>query len=84
MPRDTPRANIIDVRTELAALNDICARSIARHEDIRFETCAGGICGERSTGVARAGNGELGRAKIFRHRYGNRHPARFETLRWIL
>src|SRR5205814_9736485 len=79
-----PAVNERDLRSELAALNDVCARSVARHEDVRFETSPSCICGERSTSVARAGNGELGRTKIFRHGYANRHPPRLETLCWIL
>src|SRR6266566_8646620 len=73
-----------NVRSELARLDDVRARSVARHENVRFETGSGGIGCERSAGVAGTGNRELGRAKVFRHGYGNGHASRFETLRRIL
>jgi len=52
------------LRSKLAALDDVGARSVSRHEDVRFETGPSGVRGERSTGVTRTRNGELGGAKI--------------------
>src|SRR5207244_4577058 len=73
-----------DLRSELATLGDVRARSVARHENVRFETGPGGVGRERSPGVACAPAGDFCRAEVFRHRYGNSHAARFETLRRIL
>ena len=70
--------------SELATFNDVRVRSVARHEDVRFEPSPSGVCGERATGVACTGNGQLGRAKMFRHGYGHGHAAGLKTLCWIL
>jgi hypothetical protein len=66
------------LRSKLAALDDVGTRSVSRHEDVRFETGPSGVRGERSNGVTRTRNGELGGAKIFRHGYGDGHVARFK------
>ena len=74
----------INMRSELTAFDDVRARSVAGHENMRLETGSGGVGCERPAGVPSARDGELGRAQIFRHGHGDRHAARFETLRWIL
>jgi len=71
------------VSAELPALDDVGARRITRHEDVRFEPSARGIRGQRAAGVPCAGDGELRRAEIFCHRNGHTHPARLETLRRV-
>ena len=72
-----------DVSVQLAALDNIRTRRVARHEDARFETGASGIRGQRATGIASAGNCEAGCAEMFCHRNGHAHSARLKTLRWI-
>src|SRR5215469_2444214 len=68
---------------QLTTLDNVRARCIARHEDVRFQASAGCVGAKRSSGVAGAGDGELACAKIFGHRHGHAHPARLETLRRI-
>ena len=68
---------------QLPTFDDIRARCVARHEDVRFETSTRSVSGERSTGVARAWDSEFLRAEIFCHRDGDAHAAGFETLRRI-
>src|SRR5947209_7425922 len=71
------------MRAELSALDDVRARCVVRHEDVRFESGASGIGSERSSGISSARDSELNRAEIFGHRYGNGHTARFEALRRV-
>ena len=72
-----------DVRAEFATFDDVRARSVARHENVCFETGARGISGERASRIPGAWNSELARAEIFCHRDGDGHAARFETLRRV-
>ena len=51
-----------DLRTELATLDDVGVRSVAGHENVRFQTSPGGVGRQRSSGVARARDGEFRRA----------------------
>jgi hypothetical protein len=60
------------LRSKLAALDDVGAPSVSRHEDVRFETGPSGVRGERSTGLTR---------RAWSRRYfatGDGHVARFK------
>jgi len=51
---------------------------------MRFEPGTGRVSRQCPSGVSGGGNGQLRGAHIFRHGNGDRHAARFETLRRIL
>ena len=68
---------------QLTALDDVRARCIARHEDVRFQAGPSRVSGKRSASIAGAGDSELGCSEVFCHGHGNSHPPRLETLRWI-
>ena len=53
------------MRPKLAALDDIRARSVARHEDVRFQTGARGISGQRATGISGRGAASLVAPRCF-------------------
>ena len=68
---------------QLTALDDVRARCIAWHEDVRFQAGPSCVSGKRSASIAGAGNGELDCAEVFCHGHSDTHPTRFETLRGV-
>ena len=69
--------------SQFATLDNVCARCVARHEDVRLHTGSSRIRSERATGITRAGDRELCCAEIFCHRNGHAHSPRLEALRRI-
>jgi hypothetical protein len=68
------------VSAQLLTLDNICARRVARHKNMRLHTGPSRIRSERATGITRAGNRELGCAEMFSHRNCNAHPTCLEAL----
>ena len=71
------------VSAQLATFDNVCARRVARHEDVRLHTGSSRIGSKRATGITRAGDRELCCAEIFCHRNGYAHSSRLEALRRI-
>src|ERR1700674_3260214 len=66
--------------TRYLALDDVGSRSVSGHEEVGTDASVRAIRSKRSSGVSGRGCRQLLRAKLFRHRYGHRHPASLEAL----
>ena len=65
---------------QFTTLDNVRARCVARHEDVRLHTGSSRVCSKRATGISRTGNRELCCAEMFCHRNGYAHSPRLEAL----
>src|SRR5436190_19628521 len=68
------------VSAQFTTLNNVRARCVARHEDVRLHARSSRVCSKRATGISRAGNRELCCAEMFCHRNSHTHAAGLEAL----